>query len=431
LSRRDLHQHFHDMRLHNTLSDRIETFVLRGLPVTLYACGITPYDTTHLGHVFTYATADILIRFLEYMGQDVRYVQNVTDIDDDILREAQRQGQDWRSLGERWTVQFIRDMQALNMRPPDHFPRATETIPGIIHAVKDLLSAGVAYESGGNVYFHIDAWPQYGKLSHLQRDQMLPIANERGNHPDDPYKRDPLDFVLWQAASPGEPTWPSPWGPGRPGWHIECSTMAIQHLGFPIDIHCGGSDLVFPHHESEIAQAEGATGREPFSRYWIHTAMVQLDGTKMSKSLGNLIMIHDLLTSWSPDTLRLYLASHHYREDWNHDPSDIAHAQEFLEEIRQAVAIQGGSRPSLDPSNLETTFLQAIEADLDTPAALEAAREMAYHVTRAARRGDDVRMAQKSLRAVLGILGLRLDAGPEARVSAGWERHLKRFSENP
>jgi cysteinyl-tRNA synthetase len=193
------------LKLYNTLSDRIEAFSPSRLPVTIYACGTTPYDTTHLGHAFTYATADIIIRFLEYMGHSVRYVQNVTDIDDDILRQAQRQKQDWQSLGNHWTVQFTEDMQTLNMRPPDDVPRATEAIPSIIRVIQDLLSAGVAYESEGSVYFHIDAWPQYGKLSRLPRDQMLPIANERGNHPDDPHKQDPLDFVLWQAASIGEP----------------------------------------------------------------------------------------------------------------------------------------------------------------------------------------------------------------------------------
>jgi L-cysteine:1D-myo-inositol 2-amino-2-deoxy-alpha-D-glucopyranoside ligase len=419
------------MRLYNTLSNRIETFVPRELPVTMYTCGITPYDTTHLGHVFTYGTADVLIRFLEYTGHEVRYVQNVTDVDDDILREAQQQNQDWRSLGDRWTVQFIHDMQALNMRPPDRFPRATEVIPGIIRVVKNVLSTGVAYESGGNVYFHIDAWPQYGKLSHLSRDQMLPIANERGNHPDDPHKQDPLDFVLWQAASFDEPSWPSPWGLGRPGWHIECSTMAVEFLGLPIDIHCGGSDLIFPHHESEIAQAEVAARREPFSRHWVHTAMIQLDGVKMSKSLGNLVMVDELLERWSPDALRAYLASHHYREAWNHDPSDIARAQELLEELSAALSIGGGSGSSLDPSGLESAFLRTMEDDLDTPRALAAAREMARQIRNAAEQGWNVRTAQKSLRAMSGILGLRLDAGPEARVIAGWEQHLRKFNGNP
>jgi L-cysteine:1D-myo-inositol 2-amino-2-deoxy-alpha-D-glucopyranoside ligase len=419
------------MKLYNTLSNRIETFSPGPLPVTMYVCGITPYDTTHLGHAFTYATADVLIRFLEYMGQDVRYAQNVTDIDDDILREARQQGQDWRSLGDRWTIQFIHDMQTLNMRPPDHFPRATEAIPDIIERVKDLISAAVAYEAGRNVYFGIEAWPQYGKLSHLPRDKMLPIANERGNHPDDPHKRDPLDFVLWQAVGPGEPSWPSPWGPGRPGWHIECAAMAIEHLGFPIDIHCGGSDLIFPHHESEIAEAEGAIGSEPFCRYWVHTAMVQLDGTKMSKSLGNLVMVRDILASWSPDAVRVYLASHHYRKAWNHDASDLARAQRLLEELCGAAAVQGGNRPSLDPSTHEAAFLESMEDDLDTPGALKALRELARRISDAARQGYDVKVAQQTLRTLSGILGLRLDAGPDPLVGAGWERHLQRFSENP
>ncbi|MGD2178151.1 MAG: cysteine--tRNA ligase, partial [Anaerolineae bacterium] len=304
------------MRLYNTLSRNIETFTPRDEPVSVYVCGITPYDTTHLGHAFTYMAIDVLIRYLEFRGHRVQYVQNVTDVDDDILRRAKEVGETWKALGDRWTAHFIRDMMALNVRPPDHFPRATSVIPQITHVVQRLLDGGVAYESGGNVYFHIDAWYQYGKLSRLPRDEMLPIANERGNHPDDPRKRDPLDFVLWQAQAPGEPAWESPWGPGRPGWHIECSTMAMHYLGDSVDIHSGGADLAFPHHESEIAQAEAATRKRPYVRYWVHTAMVRHGGEKMSKSLGNLVMVNDLLQDWSPNALRVYLACHHYRQPW-------------------------------------------------------------------------------------------------------------------
>src|SRR6185503_16067162 len=207
------------MKLYNALTQSIETFAPQTELITIYVCGITPYDTTHLGHAFTYMAFDVLIRYLEHLNYQVRYAQNVTDIDDDILRKASEVGEDWQTLGNRWTVHFIEDMQTLNVRPPDHFPRATDVIPAIIEAVQKLLAAGVAYEAGGNVYFHIAAWPEYGKLSHIPREDMLAIANERGNKPDDPYKRHPLDFVLWQAQAPAEPAWNSPWGPGRPGWH--------------------------------------------------------------------------------------------------------------------------------------------------------------------------------------------------------------------
>ncbi|MBC7292524.1 MAG: class I tRNA ligase family protein, partial [Thermoleophilia bacterium] len=257
-------------------------------------------DTTHLGHAFTYCNVDVLVRYLEYRGHQVLYAQNVTDIDDDILRRAAEVKENWKSLGDRWTAHFIRDMISLNVRPPDYMPRATEVMPEIINLVQKLVQTGVAYVAGGSVYFHIDAWPEYGKLNKLPRDEMLRIANERGNNPNDPNKRDPLDFVLWQAQAPGEPAWDSPWGPGRPGWHIECTAMAIKFLGETVDIHSGGADLAFPHHESEIAQAECATGRKPFARFWMHSAMVRYQGEKMSKSLGNLIMVDKLLQKWSP-----------------------------------------------------------------------------------------------------------------------------------
>ena len=237
------------MRIFNSQTQAIEELTPRGGEVTLYVCGITPYDTTHLGHAFTYTAYDQLIRYLELKGIAVRYAQNVTDIDDDILKRARETGEDWRELGIRWTNHFIDDMIALNVRPPDAYPRATGVIAEIIRSVAALLDAGVAYASGGSVYYAVDRYPAFGRLSRIPRAEMLPIANERGNHPDDPHKRDPLDFVLWQAQAPGEPAWDSPWGPGRPGWHIECSTMALKFLGRPVDIHGGGMDLCFPHHE--------------------------------------------------------------------------------------------------------------------------------------------------------------------------------------
>ena len=216
------------MKLYSSLSRSVEPFTPQGPVIGVYVCGITPYDTTHLGHLFTYSSFDVLVRYLEFLGHEVCYVQNVTDIDDDILRKARQVNDDWRTLGNRWTSRFIHDMQAANIRPPDHFPRATDVIPQMFPIVQRLIGSGLAYESAGSVYFDVDAWPSFGRLSAIPRDQMLPIANERGNNPDDPHKRHPLDFVLWQAQAPGEPAWQSPWGPGRPGWHIECSTMATS-----------------------------------------------------------------------------------------------------------------------------------------------------------------------------------------------------------
>jgi L-cysteine:1D-myo-inositol 2-amino-2-deoxy-alpha-D-glucopyranoside ligase len=416
------------MELYNVLSRHVEPFDPEGDPVSVYVCGVTPYDTTHLGHAFTYTAFDILIRYLEFSGRAVRYVQNVTDIDDDILRKAGEVGDDWRALGDRWTAHFIGDMRRLNVRPPDCLPRATDVIPSIVESVAGLIEAGVAYESGGSVYFHVDSWPRFGALSCIPRDEMLVVANERGNRPDDPHKRDPLDFVLWQAQAPGEPAWDSPWGPGRPGWHIECSTISDQFLGHTVDIHGGGADLVFPHHESEIAQAEAA-GVEPFVRFWMHTAMVRHEGEKMSKSLGNLVMVRDLLKTWSPDGLRLYLASHHYRDPWSYSEADLRQAQQDAQQLLKAVVAPSGADTVVEAAEMEDAFIRSMDADLDTPTALEVLRRLARRIIARAARGADVGPAQRMLRRLGAVFGLRLDhSAPEARVVDGWNAHLARFT---
>lgn len=420
------------MELYNARSQSIETFEPNDETITVYICGITPYDTTHLGHTFTYTAFDILIRYLEFRGYHVHYTQNVTDIDDDILRKAEEVAEDWQALGDRWTAHFIRDMQTLNVRPPDYFPRATDVIPEMIETIQALLEAGVAYESGGSVYFQVDAWPEYGKLSRIPRGKMLPIANERGNNPNDPHKRNPLDFVLWQAHAPGEPAWGSPWGTGRPGWHIECSTMATHFLGNTVDIHGGGADLIFPHHESEIAQSECATGQQPFVRFWLHTAMVHHEGEKMSKSLGNLIMARDLLKDWAPDALRLYLGRHHYRDPWSHSIEELEKAEQLAWTVRTAITASGGAGPSLDPAPRQFAFTHAMDHDLDTPTALAAMRELAKETLDAVETGRDVEHAQEALRTMSRVFGLRLDAEePETRVATGWNEHLKRFQPHP
>ena len=416
------------MRFYNTLSRAVEPFEPRDGCVTLYVCGITPYDTTHLGHAFTYTSADVLVRHLESQGLAVRYVQNVTDIDDDIMRKAAEVGEDWRALGNRWTAHFIRDMQVLNVRPPDHYPRATDVIPEIVSAVSTLIERGLAYASGGSVYYHAAAWPSFGRLSHLPRSEMLPVANERGNRPDDPNKRDPLDFVLWQAQVPGEPAWDSPWGPGRPGWHIECSVMSTRFLGPTLDFHGGGGDLIFPHHECEIAQAEPVTGRTPFVRFWLHAAMVEHEGAKMSKSLGNLVMVRDLLQHCSADALRLYLGGHHYRQSWTHDAGDLAQADRLARKLRAAATAPGGSGEPLDVARAQADFTAALNDDLDTRSALTRLEGLAGDTLAAAQVGGDVRPAQALLRRLAGVFGVRLDApGSDRRVVEGWSAHLERF----
>ncbi len=414
------------LRLFNPLSQHLEVFVPYAPTVTMYVCGITPYDTTHLGHVFTYAATDILIRYLEFLGYRICYVQNLTDIDDPILREAQETGENWRELGIRWAIHFIEDMQTLNILPPDQYPRATGVIEQIIQTVQKLLEAGVAYVAGGSVYFYIDSWPDYGKLSRLTREEMLSIANERGNNPDDPHKRHPLDFVLWKAQQSGEPAWESPWGWGRPGWHIECSTIASHFLGETIDIHGGGSDLVFPHHESEIAQSECATGQQPFVRYWFHTAMVCHAGEKMSKSVGNLIMVRDLLETCSPDGLRLYLGSHHYRHSWEHNLAELERAEQVARTLCSAVMRSGGTRDELDPAPYWQAFTDAMDNDLDTPSAVQVLEGCAREIEQEAQAAKDVERAQYALREMSRILGLRLDdKEDEERVIKGWSKHVR------
>ncbi len=418
------------MQLYNALTRQLEPFEPDGDMVTVYVCGITPYDTTHLGHCFTYASYDVLIRYLEYLGHKVRYVQNVTDIDDDILRKAREVSEDWKELGDRWTTHFIDDNMALNILPPDQFPRATDVISDILEAVQQLLEAGVAYEREGSVYFHVASDPDYGKLSRIPLDEMLPVANERGNKPDDPNKRDPLDFVLWQAQAEGEPAWDSPWGAGRPGWHIECSTMSSRFLGRPIDIHGGGADLIFPHHESEIAQAECGPGEKPFSRYWLHIAMVRYQGEKMSKSLGNLVMVRNLLQAGcQPDAIRLCMASHHYRKPWAYEDGEVEHAAEMATKLHQAVTAPNGTSQELDPALAQVAFRAAMDDDLDTPAALDIMMQLADDILQSVEEGGDAEAAQEALREMSWVLGLRLDRErPEERVISGWREHRQHFA---
>jgi cysteinyl-tRNA synthetase len=409
------------MNLYNSTTQTTQEFTLRDHEVTLYVCGITPYDTTHLGHAFTYTVYDQLIRYLELKGIAVRYAQNVTDIDDDILKRAKETGEDWRELGKRWTDHFIDDMIALNVRPPDFYPHATDVIPDIIRSVDALIRAGVAYAKNGSVYYQVERFAEFGQLSHLPRGEMLAVANERGNRPDDPNKRNPLDFVLWQAQAPGEPAWESPWGPGRPGWHIECSTMATKFLGKTVDIHGGGLDLCFPHHECEIAQVKPVLEHDPYVRFWMHTAMVGYQGEKMSKSLGNLVMVSELLKTYTPDALRLYLGSHHYREAWSYEEKDLQKARELADHLSEALRAEGGRGALFSPSEYEMKFIDAMEDDLQTPGAVHALEELARGILDAAKGQRDVKQAQEMLRSYGRVFGLTFGTGSgEQRVVQGW-----------
>lgn len=358
------------MQLYNKLTHRLEDFVVNNGEVGVYVCGVTPYDTTHLGHAFTYVFFDTLARYIRYQGNHVTFVENVTDIDDDVLRKSKELGMEWDELGRRETARFVADMDALNVIPPDFYPKATQETPTMIEIITVLLEKSLAYEREGNVYFRTkDVSPaEYGKLVGIHdRAALLALSAERGNFPDDPLKEDPLDFVLWQAAKPGEPTWPSPWGAGRPGWHIECSAMSLHYLGKQVDIHGGGADLEFPHHPSEILQSENYTDVRPFVRFWLHTGMVRLGGEKMSKSLGNLILASNLLKTYSADAIRLYLLMHHYREGWEHNPQELEQAAEIAERWRALTA--NAANTAADPSFV-ADIVAALDNDFDTPTAI-------------------------------------------------------------
>ncbi len=394
------------MKLFNTLTQSLEDFVPIDNTVRIYVCGITPYDTTHLGHAFLYVSIDALIRYLNSRGHSVKYVQNVTDIDDDIIRKSRELGLAWDELGRRETARFLNDMDALNVRRPDVYAKASEQIPNIIEIVLALVGQGYAYVSEGCVFFSVKKDPEFGQMAHAiglhDYSAMLKIANERGNFPDDPRKRDPLDFVLWQAQAPGEPAWESPWGPGRPGWHIECSAMAIRYLGPQIDIHGGGEDLAFPHHTCEIAQSEHFTGKKPFSRFWIHAGMVHQDGEKMSKSLGNLTLVSNLLKDYSPDAIRVTLLNHHYRYPWECFPADLAYASEMVEEFQQVRELVGDSSTGED-SLLYDRFTAAMESDLNTPEALILLKQAAEDVIANHNRNTGAEILR-----LAGVLGLRV-----------------------
>jgi len=341
-------------------------------PIKLYVCGVTPYDTTHLGHAFTFVQFDALVRALRWLYPEraLTYVQNVTDIDDSILARAKKLGVNWQELGDAQTAQYESDMRGLNVAPPTHFVRATSAIDTMQTLTSRLLAAHAAYVAdGGTVYFRVSASATYGELSKFARAKMFEIASQQDDaDTDDPRKEDPLDFALWKGWSgdESEPCWPSPWGRGRPGWHIECSALCYQYLGPALTLHGGGSDLIYPHHENEIAQSETATGQRPFVRIWSHTGMVRMDGEKMSKSLGNMVFVRDLLRKYSVDAVRLYLLSHHYRSVFEWSPADIEAAASLA--TRLALAAR---QPDHGPASVREAFAAALEDDLDTPRAIE------------------------------------------------------------
>ena len=365
----------------------------------MYVCGVTPYDTTHLGHARTFLVFDVLARLLETRGQRVRYAQNVTDVDESILQRAAKDKVSWRDLGRREERAFLQDMRRLGWRKPDAMPHATREIPAMIELAERLKRRGHAYETPGGIYYDVSTFPRFGQLSCFSTPKMRRIlASQDDARLDDPSRRSPLDFALWRRVTDG-PTWPSPFGRGRPGWHLECSAMCDRHLGFPIDIHGGGSDLIYPHHECETAQSEAAHGmRTRFVGHWVHVGPMRLDGAKMSKSDGNMVFVRDALKNTSPQALRLYLLDVHYRRPFDHDEERLARARK-----RAAALAESLGRGRLGPLEKDAStqdVLAALEDDLHGERAIRA-------LERHSRRDlapDSLASLRTIARKVLGIL---------------------------
>ena len=365
------------IHIHNTLSGKKEPFqTLEPGHVKLYVCGITSYDYCHIGHARSALAFDMIVRYLKYRGYTVTFVRNFTDIDDKIIARAQEQGTSSAELANRFINEFYTDMDRLGVDRPDIEPKATEHIKEMTDLISELIDKGMAYQAGNDVYYVVDSFPEYGKLSKRNLDDMKAGArisvNEQKNHP--------MDFVLWKGSKPGEPTWDSPWGPGRPGWHIECSAMSKKYLGETFDIHGGGQDLIFPHHENEIAQSEGASGKT-FAHTWIHHGFVTIRDEKMSKSLGNFLTIRDILDHYHPEILRFFIFSTQYRNPLDFSESAMKDATAGLERLYECVAAVDALDPACGKSNaksilaakdikkvkeLETRFQQAMDNDFNT-----------------------------------------------------------------
>jgi len=340
-----------------------------GSTAKMYVCGITPYDATHMGHAFTYVTFDLINRMWRALGHDVHYVQNITDIDDPLLERANALGQSWQDIAQREIALFCEDMEALRVVPPRDYIGAVEAIPSVANHVARLRELGSVYDVDGDLYFRVHADPRFGQVAHLSHEEMADIFAERGGDPRRPGKEDPLDCLVWMSARPGEPSWETPLGAGRPGWHIECAAIALDHLGISFDVQGGGTDLAFPHHEMSASEGQVLCQEWPFAHHFVHSAMVQWQGHKMSKSRGNLVFVSKLRQQGTdPMAIRLALVAHHYRSDWAWTEQGLDGAEERLALWRQAV-----SRATASPAAAVITKVRAsLCADLRTPEALDA-----------------------------------------------------------
>ncbi len=417
------------LKIYNTLTRQKEEFQPReDRLVKMYVCGPNLYGPAHIGHALSYIIFDTFKRYLQYRGYQVHHVQNFTDIEDRIIETARAENTTIEALAEKYIKRFLDEMKALNVLPADIYPRATEAIPTIIEMTKGLLANDRAYTVDGDVYFRVRADEDYGKLSHRTLDEMEAGARVAV----DERKQDPLDFALWKAAKPGEPAWDSPWSPGRPGWHIECSAMNLEFNGPQIDVHAGGQDVIFPHHENEIAQSESYTGQVPFAKYWMHNALLHLPGSeKMTRHLGRLVLIPDALAKHSADAIRVFMLTTHYRSPLAWLEEGIEAAERGLEHLRAAVRDRRplASSPTGQRENelehvakeARDKFIAGMDDDLNTPMALGVIHDLAREINRARSEGvaaAALAPAQSTLSELAGVLGLTLKEQARA-VSEG------------
>ena len=396
------------MQIYNTLTRTKEEFVPLGDPVKMYVCGITPYSASHVGHAMSYITFDVVRRYIEWRGYNVLHIQNFTDVDDKIIDRSASLGSSPKDLAEGLIQDYFNEMDALNIKRAHIYPRATEEIDKILEMTEGLVENGTAYAVDGDVYYRISSYADYGKLSHRTLEGMMSGARiEVDNR-----KEHPMDFALWKAAKPGEPSWKSPWGPGRPGWHMECSAMSLKYLGERFDIHGGGLDLIFPHHENEIAQTEAFTGVSPSVQYWLHNGLLQLDDEKMSKSLGNLVTVNEVLDGHSADALRLFFLGSHYRSPLSFSERGLEAMERGATRLRNAAQQADAGQSNGDQVSTDgyrERFIEAMDDDFGTSQALAALYDLARDINRGADSGSNVADAVAMLRELAGVLGLTLE----------------------